>query len=123
STGAPMLKDHGTRGDFEGPAFRRAFDFYLSLYREGLAPAVSNNEISNLYQEFARASFAMYVTGPWNLTEFANRLPGSLKGPWATAPMPGPTGAASGYSTAGGSSLVLFAGSPHQEAAWQWIEF
>jgi len=123
SEGSPLLREHGTRGDFEGPEFRRAFAFYLGLYRDGLAPPVSNNEISNLYQEFANASFAMYVTGPWNLTEFANRMPDSLKDAWATAPMLGPTGAASGYSTAGGSSLVLFAASPHQAAAWQWIEF
>jgi multiple sugar transport system substrate-binding protein len=123
STGAPMLKDRNTRGDFESPEFRKAFAFYLGLFKDGLAPPVSNNEISNLYQEFARASFVMYVTGPWNLTEFANRMPDSLKDAWATAPMPGPAGAASGYSTAGGSSLVIFAASTHKDAAWKWIEF
>ncbi len=123
STGSPMLVDRGTRGDFEGPEFRKAFAFYLSLFKDGLAPPVSNNEISNLYQEFARASFVMYITGPWNLDEFAHRMPDSLKDAWDTAPMPGPDGPATGYSTAGGSSLVMFSASQHKDAAWQWIEF
>jgi multiple sugar transport system substrate-binding protein len=123
STGSPLLKDHDTRGAFAEPEFKKAFDFYVSLFRDGLAAPVANNEISNLYQEFAGASFTMYVTGPWNLDEFKNRMPDSLKNAWATAPMPGPTGQASGYSTAGGSSLVLFAASKHQAEAWKWIEF
>ena len=59
---------------FAEPAFAGAFDFYQDLYRRGMAPPVSNNEISNLYQEFARGYFAMVVTGPWNLGEFRRRL-------------------------------------------------
>jgi len=123
SEGSPLLKDHDTRGAFREPPFRKAFYYYVSLFRRGLAAPVANNEISNLYQEFANASFTMYITGPWNLDEFKNRMPDSLKGAWATAPMPGPTGQASGYSTAGGSSLVLFAASKHPAEAWRWIEF
>jgi multiple sugar transport system substrate-binding protein len=37
-SGSPLLADGNTRGAFQSPEFRRAFDFYLSLYREGLAP-------------------------------------------------------------------------------------
>jgi multiple sugar transport system substrate-binding protein len=37
--------------------------------------------------------------------------------------MPGPDGPESGVSLAGGSSLVLFRGSRHPEAAWRLIEF
>ena len=121
--GSPLLKDNGTRGAFADPEFKEAFDFYQGLFRDGLAPGLANTEISNLYQEFARGSFAMYVTGPWNLSEFAARMPDSLKDAWDTAPMPGPTGAASGLSTAGGSSLVVFRTSRHQEEAWRWVEF
>jgi multiple sugar transport system substrate-binding protein len=42
---------------------------------------------------------------------------------WATAPLPGPTGAASGISHAGGASLVMFRSSRHKQAAWQLIEY
>ena len=58
--------------------------------RDGLAPPVANNEVANLYQEFARGTFAMYITGPWNLGEFRRRLPDELQDDWATAPLPGP---------------------------------
>jgi len=121
--GSPLLKDDGTRGAFADPEFRRAFAFYHGLFKDGLAPGLANTEISNLYQEFARGSFAMYVTGPWNLSEFAARMPDSLRDAWDTAPLPGPDGPVSGVSTAGGSSLVVFRSSRHQDEAWRWIEF
>jgi len=119
--GSQLLGDGGTRGAFSEPEFRRAFDFYLDLFRSGLAPPIGYNEISNMYQEFARGYFAMVITGPWNLGEFRRRLPEDLQDDWATAPMPGPDGP--GVSLAGGSSLVVFRGSRHPEAAWQLIEF
>ncbi len=121
--GSPLLVDHDTEGAFSGPRFRKAFDFYLSLFREGLAPPVANNEIANMYQEFARGYFAMVITGPWNLGEFRRRLPADLQDAWATAALPGPTGPASGVSLAGGSSLVLFKGSEHKDEAWKLMEF
>jgi multiple sugar transport system substrate-binding protein len=120
--GSPLIDSAG-RGVFSGPEFGRAFDFLLSLYRDSLAPPVSNTEIANLYQEFSRGYFAMYITGPWNLGEFRRRLPDSLQHSWATAPLPGPTGPASGVSLAGGASLVLFKTSKHKAAAWKLIEF
>jgi multiple sugar transport system substrate-binding protein len=121
--GSPLLSDHSTKGDFSGPEFRRAFDFYVDLFREHLAPPVSNTEIANTYQEFERGYFAMWITGPWNLGEFRRRLPEDLQDDWSTAPLPGPTGAASGLSAAGGSSLVMFRDSKHKGEAWALIEF
>jgi multiple sugar transport system substrate-binding protein len=120
--GSPLI-DAQAHGTFRQPAFARAFDFLLSLYRDGLAPSVNNNEIANLYQEFARGTFAMYITGPWNLGEFRRRLPPELQGAWATAPLPGPTGPASGVSLAGGSSLVVFRASRHRALALELIEY
>lgn len=121
--GSPLLRDGATRGAFAGEPFRRAFEFYLSLFRDGLAPPVGANDIANVYQEFARGYVAMYITGPWNLGEFRDRLPAELQDAWATAPLPGPDGPASGVSLAGGSSLVLFRGSRHQDVAWRLVEF
>jgi len=121
--GAPLLADGGRYGDFEDPRFRKAFTFYVSLFRDGLAPAVANTQISNLYQEFARGRFAFYITGPWNIGEFRLRLPASMQHDWGTAPLPGPTGAASGASIAGGSSFVIFRASPRKSAAWRLIQY
>ncbi|MFH2051482.1 MAG: sugar ABC transporter substrate-binding protein [bacterium] len=127
--GSPLLAAGDTRGAFAQPAFAQAFDFYLDLFRDGLAPPVANNEVANLYQEFARGTFAMYVSGPWNLGEFARRLPPELQDAWATAPLPAPDAEAAadpgtpGLSLAGGSSLVVFRGGDHPEEAWRLIEF
>lgn len=116
-----LLADDDTRGAFSQPAFRRALDFYASLFHDGLAPAMTNTQVSNVWDEFARGLFTFYITGPWNVGEFRRRLPEAMRGNWATAPLPGPDGP--GVSTAGGSSLVLFRKSPRQDAAWKLIEF
>ena len=58
ASGSPLLEANGTRGAFSEPAFRRALDFYAGIFRDRLAPPVTNNEIANLYQEFARGYFA-----------------------------------------------------------------
>lgn len=121
--GAPLLKDGGRYGDFRDPRFREAFTFYVDLFKSGLAPTVANTQVANLYQEFARGRFGFYITGPWNIGEFRHRLPAALQNDWGTAPLPGPTGAASGVSMAGGSSLVVFHGSAHKAAAWKFVEF
>lgn len=121
--GSPLLDDEGTRGAFSAPEFRRAFDFFIALFRESLAPPLSGTQIANLYQEFERGYFSMYVTGPWNVGEFKNRLPANMQRSWATAPMPGPEGGASRVSLAGGSSLVLFSASRRHDDAWKLIEF
>jgi len=121
--GSPLLSDGATRAAFRDSAFRAGFDFYLGLFREGLAPPVTGNEIANVYQEFSRGYITMWITGPWNLGEFRRRLPPEQQDAWATAPLPGPDGAASGVSLAGGSSLVMFRGSKHKREAWALIEY
>jgi multiple sugar transport system substrate-binding protein len=122
--GAPMLRDSGQYGDFEEPRFRRAFEFYIGLFRAGLAPAVSNVTVANRYQSFGNGEFAMTVTGPWDIGEYTRRLPPAFASRWTTAPMPAPEGMpAPGVSMAGGSSLVIFRRSAHQDAAWALIEY
>ena len=121
--GSTLLDAEGRRGAFSEPAFRRAFEFYTGLFADSLAPSITSNQISNIYHEFAAGNFAMIITGPWYIGEFRRRLPDSVQDKWATAPMPGPTGTASGVSMAGGSSLVVFRGSEHPEAAWRLVEY
>ena len=121
--GATLLGDGGRNSAFLAPEFRRAFEFYVALFKEGLAPALANTQVANLYQDFAAGTFAMYITGPWNLGEFRDRLPASMKDKWSTAPLPGPTGAADGLSAAGGSSLVVYRTSKHKAEAWKLVRF
>jgi multiple sugar transport system substrate-binding protein len=122
--GAPMLRDSGQYGDFEEPRFRRAFHFYVSLFRQGVAPSVGAAQVANRYQAFGNGDFAMTVTGPWDIGEYTRRLPPGFADRWSTAPIPPSDGQPPpGASLAGGSSLVIYRGSAHQDAAWALIEF
>lgn len=120
-SGETLLRDGGRYGNFRAPGFTRASDFYFGLFREGLAPPLSNTQISNVHDEFARGHFAFYISGPWNIGEFRRRMPAERQDDWATAPLPGPNGP--GASIAGGASLALFARSQHKDAAWRLIEY
>jgi multiple sugar transport system substrate-binding protein len=121
--GATLLADDGSRGAFSSPEFARAFDFYIQIFDEHLAPVLSTSQIGNVYQQFAEGRFAMYITGPWNLGEFRRRLPASALEVWGTAPLPAPDENWPGVSLAGGASLVIFRSSERKPAAWQVVEY
>ncbi len=120
-----LLAGDGTRGAFAGPPFRAATEWYVGLFRDGLAPVVSYTQLGNPYQEFARGYFSMWITGPWNLGEFRRRLPPEQQNLWMTAPLPAPDGDPEwpGYSLAGGSSLAVFRASRDKDAAWAFAEY
>ena len=121
--GAELLQGDAECGNFRGPGFRTALAFYLAMFERGFASASTGAQIANLYQEFASGRFSMYISGPWNLGEFARRLPPALQDAWATAPLPAPDGRYPGISLAGGASLAIHRGSEHQDAAWRLVEF
>ena len=121
--GAELLRDGNRYGNFRSPEFRRGFEFYLDLFRDALAPSGAAAHSSDPYRDFAAGFFCFYITGPWNLGEFARRLPQNLQNSWTTAPMPGPQDRAPGLSLAGGASLAMFRGSKHPDEAWELIEF
>jgi multiple sugar transport system substrate-binding protein len=121
--GARLLRGDGEWGDFQAPAFRDAFAFYLDFFRRDLAPADAAGQLANLYQDFAAGFFSVFVTGPWNLGELSARLPAELRDSWATAPMPSDEPGAVGMSIAGGASLAVAAGTPHADAAWALVAF
>ena len=121
--GSTLLRDDDGRGAFNDPEFRQAFEYFVAMYRDGLAPKFGSNDVANLYQEFAKGRFVFYVSGPWQIGEFKRRLPSDMQGSWATAPMPGPKAGVPGVSLAGGASLVVFKRSKQKAAAWQLIEF
>src|SRR6185369_13984003 len=56
--GSPLLREGGRYGAFREPPFRRAAAFYISLFTRGLAPAVSNAQVSNVYQQIDTGDFA-----------------------------------------------------------------
>src|SRR5690606_28934678 len=119
--GQSLLRQGGRFGNFRGPGFMRALDFYVDLFRQGMAPTAGTHQIANLWDEFARGNFVFFVSGPWQIGELRRRLPPAFEDRWATAPLPGRDGP--GASLAGGASLVVFRSSARKQAAWQLIEY
>ena len=117
----PLLRDGGRYGNFQSAGFKRALSFYVDTFRLRQAPAITNVEAGNPWEEFGRGVYAFYLSGPWNIGEFRARLPAAEQADWSTAPLPGPDGA--GVGAAGGSSLVIFRASRHKAAAWALIEY
>ena len=124
TNGSRFLNADGTRGAFRAPAFAQAFAFYAEMFRRGYAPKVSNEQVANLYQQFAQADFAMHITGPWQIGEFSRRLPADMQDKWATAPLPARDASSpAGVSMAGGASLVMFRSARNRDAARKLIEY
>lgn len=117
----PLLRDDGRHGNFRSAGFKRALAFYKEMFDQGWAPRLSNTQIANVWDEFGRGYFSFYINGPWNIAEFRKRLPAELAQSWMTMPLPGPDGP--GASVANGTSFVIFSGSRHKDAAWQWIAY
>jgi len=116
-----LLRDNGQFGNFRSQQFRTTLAFYLNMFKQHWAPPSGSGQISNVWNEFSRGYFSFYISGPWNIGEFKRRLPADQQGNWMTAPLPGAHGP--GDSSAGGSSIAVFANSKHKEAAWQLVEF
>lgn len=116
-----LLREHDTLGNFQSAGFRRAFEFYLQMFKQDWAPRMSATQISNVWDEFANGFYAFYITGPWNVGEFQRRLPERVRDDWGTAPLPGPDGP--GAAVGGGSSLVMFTSSKRKPEVWRLIEF
>ena len=117
----PLLRDGGRYGNFRSAGFKRALAFYKEMFDKQWAPVVTNNQISNVWDEFGNGYFSFYINGPWNIAEFKQRLPKALASSWMTMPLPGPDGP--GASVAGGVTLVVFKQSAHQQAAWELVKF
>ena len=123
SKDAELLRDGDTFGNFQSDAFRAAFAFYLDLFARGFAARAGAGASASVYRDFAEGWFCFYLSGPWNLGEFATRLPPALADDWNTAPLPGVDAEHPGVSLAGGASLAIAASSPRKDAAWQLIEW
>ncbi|HYC90324.1 MAG TPA: sugar ABC transporter substrate-binding protein [Thermoanaerobaculia bacterium] len=119
-----VLVDDDARAHFDDPRFIEGFSFYVDMFRRGYAPAVSNTQVANIYQQFGEGQFAMWITGPWDVGNLRTRLTAEQQKSWSTAPLPAPDGTPyPGVAIAGGSSLVVSKRSEKQEAAKKFIAF
>jgi len=121
--GAELLRDNDQYGNFRSAPVRRALALYLDLFERQLAPRAGDAQVANVYHDFASGFFSFYITGPWNIGEFSRRLPASVAGRWATAPLPAPDADWPGASLAGGASVAIFRGSARKDMAWRFAEY
>ncbi|WP_062357408.1 sugar ABC transporter substrate-binding protein [Pseudoxanthomonas mexicana] len=115
----PLLREDGRYGNFRSEGFRQSLGFYKEMFDRQWAPVVTNNQISNVWDEFGKGFYSFYISGPWNIAKFKERLPAAQQKDWMTMPLPGPNGP--GASLANGTSFVVFKDSPNKDAAWQLI--
>ncbi|HVE72031.1 MAG TPA: extracellular solute-binding protein, partial [Thermoanaerobaculia bacterium] len=119
-----VLVDEKAQARFDDPRFLEGFSFYVDMFRRGYAPALSNTQVANIYQQFGDGHMAMWITGPWDVGNLRKRLTPEQQKLWSTAPLPAPDGTPyPGVSIAGGSSLVVSRRSSKQAAARQLIAF
>jgi multiple sugar transport system substrate-binding protein len=115
-TGATMLRDRNTRGDFQTPEVRNAFTYYARIFAEGLAPKALSTEIQDPVAAFAQGYFAIWPSGPTTLLDLHRRAADIPIQHWGTTRLAGPhgLGAVSGLST----SLCVSASTPRPAEAW-----
>jgi multiple sugar transport system substrate-binding protein len=117
----PLLRDGGRYGNFRSDGFRQTLSFYKEMFDRGWAPVLTNNQISNVWDEFGKGFHSFYISGPWNIAMFKERLPPAQQDDWMTMPLPGPDGP--GASLANGTSFVIFHGSQRKASAWKLIAY
>lgn len=117
----PLLCDGGRYGNFRSEGFKQSLGFYKEMFDQRWAPLATSNQISNVWDEFGKGFFSFYLSGPWNIAKFKERLPQTQQDDWMTMPLPGPNGP--GASLANGTSFVVFRDSPRKAAAWKLIQY
>ena len=98
-----------------GPKSLEAMNFVVSLYRKDRVEAGAwQTGAINPEQGFLNGKYAMILTGPWNLKRFSGI-------DFGVALVPaGPAGTS---SNVGGSNMVVFRSSRHQDLAFEFLQW
>ncbi|MFP4365298.1 MAG: extracellular solute-binding protein [Spirochaetia bacterium] len=119
SRGGDVVNDSYTEAAFNGSAGVNAMNWYIELFRRGLAAdACAEYNQPQADSAFINGNVAMCYMGPWNIANIEDENPDLSYG--IVEPPAGPEVRA---SFSGGSNLVILGASEHQEAAQQWINF
>jgi len=114
--GGHVLDPTLTQPRVTDPEFIEALEFFVSLFQSSIAPI---GEEIDLFEAFRNGFYPMFFSGPWMVKLISQRLP-DIEGKWFVATMPRKVSRA---SFVGGSNWAIFAGTPHREQCWRFIEF
>jgi len=108
--------DH-TAAALDSPAGVRALEFFRDLYTEHQVPKTS----IPIEQGLRTGEFPLAISGNWKIVSLTVGVP-EIAGQWSVGLLPaGPSGKHTAFL--GGRILSIFANSPHQAAAWQFIRY
>ena len=74
------------------PDFRRALEFYASMFERDWAPRMTNTQISNVWDEFGKRHLLLLHLRAVEHRRVQAPSAADLQDAWMTAPMPGPDG-------------------------------
>ncbi|HWU46132.1 MAG TPA: sugar ABC transporter substrate-binding protein [Humibacter sp.] len=119
SNGADLTTS--SKWTLDTPAMVKAYEYYESFFKEGLADATPSTSAGSQEANFVNGSVPMFVDGPYELGQLAKIGGKGFVDKYATAPLPTQK---SSTSFTGGSDLVVFDKSKNKNAAWklaQWL--
>ncbi|WP_179640847.1 extracellular solute-binding protein [Sphingomonas guangdongensis] len=115
-SGARLLREDDTRGNFSQPAAEAAFAFYKSLFDEGLAPRALSTEVQDPLAALAAGYFAIWPSWPTLLLDLRRRAAELPRERWGVARLAGPTGPS--VASMVSASLCVSATTPRPREAW-----
>jgi multiple sugar transport system substrate-binding protein len=127
SYGGAELNEDDTESTVASDEAVEAVTFFGQLIRDGLYdPATLELDGTATENEFKNGSLAVWIGGPWTLASTARaddeNWVDDARNNVGIAPMPaGPQGDA--FTFVGGSNLMMFESSDHQDEAWQLMQY
>jgi multiple sugar transport system substrate-binding protein len=125
--GGAELSDDASQATINTPQAAEGVQFVADLIKDGLYdPSQLERDGTQVESQFKGGKIAVWIGGPWTLQsadrpEDENWVPAARKNV-GIAPMPaGPNGDA--FTFVGGSNLMMFKNSEHQNEAWELIKF
>jgi multiple sugar transport system substrate-binding protein len=96
-----------------------ALNYYKEFFAQGLTPSSEPTGFDPV-QSFVQGQTPMLFSGAYIMSQIATEGGSAMNGKWAVAPMPGKV---NNDSFIGGGDMAVFKNSPHQDAAWKFIQY
>lgn len=117
--GGDILSDDGSTFTFETPEWKKAFEFYASLFTDGLADTVRLDG-GEIEQKFISGEVGSFFSGPFEMSLLRDQGGPEFADKFGVAMVPG---AESRTSFTGGGNLAVFNDSENRDASWKFVRW